>query len=156
MEISGRRNEPWDALFIFHFLSLEGFKAVPKKLQDLVSRETGSGTDFNRLLVAGKRDAPFRLSGRLVRPSECSDLLSQWNQPDGKYAFMCYTPNHGIATVKDGALNWWALICFQCSNAEMGGPVAHTGELSRLLSDARSLRQVLLDMLPERLFPELS
>ena len=155
MEIVGRANEPWDALFIFHFLSLEGDQVVAERLQKLIARESGAGLSFGEHISAGKRDAPCMFSGRFLERKKCFSLLDAWNKPDGKLDWMCYTPNHGIATVKDGNLDWWALICFQCSNAGIAGSLALQGvpAPNRNLPEGPVLYDQLIGLLPERPFP---
>ena len=157
MEIAGRAEQPWDALFIFHFLSSQGDQVVARKLQELVLRKTSDGLNFNTPVAAGKRDGPFRIVGRFLKPNECLALLSAWNEPDGEMAFMCYTPNHGLATVRNGKLDWWALVCFQCLNAGMAGPLAlsETSAPNRLLLPETKLQEQLIGLLPERPFPIL-
>ncbi|WP_305970934.1 MULTISPECIES: hypothetical protein [unclassified Mameliella] len=155
MEIAGRADEPWDALFIFHFLSSQGDQVVAEKLQELILRKTNNGLEYRTPIIAGKRDAPFRVLGRFVEKKECLDLLSAWNKPDGEYAFMCYAPNHGIATVRDGRMDWWALICFYCSNAGIAGALAlsERSAPNRLLNPETKLQERLIGLLPERPFP---
>ena len=128
---------------------------VAEKLQELILCKTHNGLNYSTPITAGKRDGPFRVLGRFVERSEALDLLSAWNEPDGDFAFMCYTPNHGIATVRDGRLDWWALICFQCSNAGIAGPLAisESAAPSRLLLPETKLQELLVGQLPERPFP---
>lgn len=155
MEIVGRIDEPWDALFIFHFLSSDGDQMVAEKLQKLVTRETSIGLNFGKQVIAGKSDASCRISGRFLERKECLALLALWNEPDGEMDWMCYTPNHGIATVRDGKIDWWALICFQCANAGIAGKLA-TAKASapnRNLPNGAVFNDQLINLLPERPFP---
>lgn len=155
MEIVGRVDEPWDALFIFHFLSSEGDQVVAERLQKLIAREGGAGLNFGKQVTAGKRDAPCKFSGRFLERKECLALLTAWNEPDGEMDWMCYTPNHGIATVRDGKLDWWALICFQCANAGIAGSLAipEAWAPNRTLPDGPVFHALLIELLPDRPFP---
>ena len=63
--------------------------------------------------------------------------------------------NHGIATLNDGQLDWWALICFQCANAGVGGPLAlqETAVPNRNLPEGPAFQNLMLDLFSERDFP---
>lgn len=155
MEIVGRADEPWDALFIFHFLSSDGDQMVAEKLQKLVAHEISTGLNFGKQVIAGKNNASCRFSGRFLERKESLALLALWNEPDGEMDWMCYTPNHGIATVSDGKMDWWAMICFQCANAGIAGSLA-TAEApipNRNLPDGSIFIDRLINLLPERPFP---
>lgn len=155
MEISGRTDTPWTGMFIFHFLSKEGDQVVTDKLQALIARESASGLNFHSPVSAGKESSGCQIAGRFLAPAECTLLLANWNEPDGNIPFMCYTPNHGVATLRDGKLDWWALICFQCANAGIGDSEAvSTGSVpNRLLPQGPALQDSLIELLPERPFP---
>ncbi|MEJ6391640.1 hypothetical protein V8J82_00145 [Gymnodinialimonas sp. 2305UL16-5] len=155
MEIAGRADEPWDALFIFHFVSSEGDQAVAERLQNLTAREAGAGLNFGKEISAGKRNAPCMIAGCFLEQKECAALIDAWNEPDGKMDWMCYIPNHGIATVKDGILDWWALVCFQCANAGISGSRAlQRGPApNRNLPEGLAFKDKLIGLLPERRFP---
>ena len=69
--------------------------------------------------------------------------------------WMCWMPNRGMATLRDGRFDWWALICFQCDSARMAGPLAQT-EGRNLPTDFDApggLKEKRLDRLPPRPFP---
>ncbi|MEL7183190.1 MAG: hypothetical protein AAFY65_01940 [Pseudomonadota bacterium] len=152
MEIAGRAQAPWDALLVFHVLSSQGDDIVADRLRALVARdEAKPGVQ----VVSGKPGSPCRIIGRYLPADDCPGLLSAWNQPDGDAAWMCYVPNHGIATVTDGQLDWWALICFQCANAGLAGPRAlPSGSVpNRTLPTGSALKDRLTDLLPDRPFP---
>lgn len=155
MKIVGRTDKPWDALFIFHFLSVEGDQVVAERLQKLVAREADAGLNFGRHITAGKRNGPSRFSGRFLERKECFALLDAWNEPEAEMDWMCYSPNHGIATVRDGKLDWWALICFQCANSGIAGSLALLGASApnRNLPEGPEFQNLLIGMLPERPFP---
>ncbi|MBW4985732.1 hypothetical protein KZZ07_24635 [Mameliella sp. CS4] len=155
MEIVGRADKPWDAAFIFHFYSSEGDQAVAERLQKLIARKAGSGGTFGKQVSAGKRGAPCLISGRFLERKECYELFEAWNAPEGEMHWMCYTPNHGIATVRDGVLDWLALICFQCANAGISGSSALQAGPSpnRNLPEGPLLHDHLIGLLPERPFP---
>ncbi len=148
MNVFGRSEELWETLFVFHFLGYQGFG---EKLQDLVAKRTADGVNFDVPLAYEAKRKKYQLLGRFLRPNECKELLYSWNEPDGETAFMCYTPNHGIATIRNGEIDWWTLICFQCLNAGIYGPRASSKD--RLLPAGSALEEKLLGLLPERPFP---
>jgi hypothetical protein len=155
MEIAFRANEPWDALFVFHFFSSSTHQDLEEKLQRLVSREYRVGLSFDAPIAAGKKGSDTQILGRFLERKQCANLLSRWNEPEGEIDWICYSPNYGIATVNDGQLDWWALICFQCANAGVGGPHAlqESAVPNRTLPEGPAFQNLLLDLLPERDFP---
>lgn len=154
MEVSGRANEPWDALFVFHFLCWERDHVVADSLQRLIAREAGAGLNFSAEMTADNKDTRCRVLGRFLERKECVGLISAWNEPDCDMDYMCYEPNHGIATVTDGKLDWWALICFQCANAGIHGPLmlSENSVPTRRLPEGPRLQEKLIGLLPERPF----
>lgn len=155
MNLVGRVRRPWDALFLFHVFSEEGDQAVGERLQRLITREVSTGLKPLNQVESGNKGSRCRILGRFLEKNDASAVVSAWNAPDGDMAWMCYTPNHGIATVTDGKLDWWALICFQCANAGISGPLSQSNSIvpNRLLSRGSELETELTSLLPERLFP---
>ncbi len=158
MHIKARLEKPWEALFVFHMLAVPGGGAGPApmgQLAALIARNAGDRLDFGKTLAMGKRNAPFQIAGRFVAPNDGQDLLTAWNAPDGDMTWMCFYPNHGIAVVNEGQMDWCANICFQCANAAVTGPSAtlRTATPNRLLPDSPDLRDRLMAHLPERPFP---
>ena len=94
--------------------------------------------------------------GCFLEQHECTSLLSTWNKPESDKYWMCYIPNHGIATIQDGELDWWALICFYCSNAGISGRSARVDSPNvpnRNLPEGALLEKELTALLPPRTFP---
>ncbi|MFD1797090.1 hypothetical protein FQV27_09030 [Paracoccus aurantiacus] len=66
MNLVGRAQKPWDALFIFHFFSMERDQFVGEMLQKLVTREASTGLK------------PFTLVKADEKSSRCSLLDDFW------------------------------------------------------------------------------
>ncbi len=154
MQIAGRSDAPWDHLFVFHFLSAERDDWIGDRLSALLSREADSAGVRAHDVQWSAKAGRCEIAGRFLDPETAGALLEAWNAPEGDAAFMCYTPNHGIATVSGGQMDWFGLICFQCSNAGIGGAEAtlHPPVPNRLLPDGAGLEDHLLAHLPERPF----
>ena len=119
MRIADRADAPWDELFVFHFLC-EGRDADERTADHLRRLVEGKDTTVATLETHAE---DCRIIGRSLTPGDCGPLLAAWNRPEGSMAWMCWMPNHGMATLRDGRLDWWALICFQCDSARMAGPL---------------------------------
>ncbi len=159
MHIKARQEKPWEALFVFHMLNGPGGDqtgpSVADRLAARIAREAGSGLDFGKTVTIGKRDAPFQVAGRFVEPGTARNMLTAWNGPDGTMSWMCFYPNHGIAVVSEGQMDWCALICFQCANAGIVGQSAtlRPAMPNRLIPISTDLQGRMLELLPERPFP---
>lgn len=160
MKIMGRMDEPWGKLFAFHFLSSADESTIAKCLSNSVRKATTQDNELNQSSVVETANDECRIVGCLLEPKQCGPLLSAWNEPDGQMYYMCYTPNHGIATVTNGIVDWFALICFQCMNAGIAGPgsqdlgVAPNRTLPDGEATSHAIAQQLRALLPPRPFPE--
>ncbi len=151
MQIIGRNDTPWETLFVFHLYAPNSLNEVPKALQKMVG--ANEANPIAQSLTIDRQQ--IAISGRSFDKSECTSLLSAWNEPDSNNWWMCYWPNHGIATATSGKIDWWALICLQCQNAGIGGPqaTAKGSPPNRSLPQGLALQDQLFSLLPERPFP---
>ena len=65
--------------------------------------------------------------GRVLSDNEARTLLPEWNALAGEDQARCHFPHHGLATVQNGSVDWFASICFQCANVYIDGRNATEG-----------------------------
>ncbi len=117
MEIWGRNQTAFDALYV---LSLH-----PKML---AARDAVQGCLLaldTALPVSESITVPDWITGgRVLREDETGEVVRQWNGLSGEHQARCHIPRHGLATVRDGTVDWFASICFECANVYIAGPNA--------------------------------
>lgn len=154
-QIKGRIDTPWDRLFIFHILTRlsgkEAINRVQKAAKQIAKFENPSET-----IALKSKNEDFELLGTFADPKLSQNLISKWNQPEGGLSYMCFTPNHGFAAVRNGKIDWMTLICFQCENAGLYGKAIEGPEIPPQLSlpeNSWELCQLIEASLPARSFP---
>ena len=158
MHISYRPDKPWDGMFIFHFLCSDA-SIVPNEIRRALQNKEKSESET--VFIQNKEDK-CQIAGRFYTTAQCSLLIQEWNKPEGDLHFMCFSPNHGMATINNNRRDWCALICFQCANAWIGETKPKqnkTGKIHLLPSQYKEnggLEELFLRLLPERPFDILS
>ena len=148
-----RSDASFDAVLVFHYFNSGGTKLAPvaELIEKLAAAQgTEPGTVLQKKGMTG-RAADLLLHGRVLSEAEAERLSGPWNEAEGRMSFMCYMPNHGIATLTDGKVDWLTGICFQCANATQMGTQATRGY--RDLDLNINLQDTLLNLLPDRQFP---
>ena len=151
-QITTRRHAPFDALIAFHMFATVGDLEAARHLVDQQIDQAGFAT--GQVFSATTDNGAVRVHGLPLDATDTDILLRAWNAPDGDIAFRCFMPNHGIATLVDGRLDWMTAICFQCANARHTG-IAATSTATRMLDDKTGLQSRLVRVLPDREFPIL-
>ncbi|PJI84291.1 hypothetical protein BC777_3832 [Yoonia maricola] len=137
LRIWGRHNHSYDAIYVFSMkgVSVSGMKTEQclTLINDTLRAQTDATDVCDCPQVIDVSNGNTQLVGVKVPRDKELILAETWNDIVGTEQARCHTPHHGIATMKNGQLDWFAAVCFMCDNASIIGRAA-TEPWRKLLS----------------------
>ena len=119
MQIKARSNVGFDGLYAFQVNDIPFATEAPIRYLAALN-----STPYDQ----PPRDISIRsdgiMQGRRLREEELDPLLNAWDQTSADEQARCHIPHHGLATFRGGRFDWYASICFMCSNAFLAGEAA--------------------------------